>query len=138
MQPHQAHTCRTRYPALPDSYIEQSAPASSGPHHSEAMPIEAAPPARRFGSPQSRAVDKTPLTCAHLLRTPLVPSWRALWLAQLGMRLARYTRLRFGGRQPLCGMGVTSRIAFTSNPAAAKARIADSRPEPGPLTRTSR
>src|SRR5262245_22664924 len=47
------------------------------------------------------------------------------------------TLRRFGGRQPLCGIGVTSRIAFTSRPAAARARIADSRPEPGPATRTS-
>jgi hypothetical protein len=48
-----------------------------------------------------------------------------------------YTRLRFGGLQPLCGIGVTSLIARTSIPAADNARIADSRPEPGPLTRTS-
>ncbi len=47
-----------------------------------------------------------------------------------------YTRRRFGGRAPLCGTGVTSRIAVTSRPAA-RARIADSRPEPGPLTVTS-
>src|SRR3979490_833774 len=47
------------------------------------------------------------------------------------------TRLRFGGRQPLCGIGVTSRITTMCNPAAANARTADSRPEPGPLTRTS-
>src|SRR4051794_24501556 len=46
--------------------------------------------------------------------------------------------LRFlGGRQPLCGIGVTSRIARTSIPAVARARTADSRPEPGPATRTS-
>src|SRR4051812_31196967 len=46
--------------------------------------------------------------------------------------------LRFlGGRQPLCGMGVTSLIARTSMPAVARARTADSRPEPGPATRTS-
>ena len=47
------------------------------------------------------------------------------------------TRLRFGGRQPLCGIGVTSRIERTSSPAAARARTADSRPDPGPATRTS-
>ncbi len=47
------------------------------------------------------------------------------------------TLRRFGGRQPLCGMGVTSRMLRTSMPAAARARIADSRPEPGPATRTS-
>src|SRR6266850_6846889 len=49
----------------------------------------------------------------------------------------RYTRLRFGGRQPLCGIGVTSRIDFTSMPTVCSARIADSRPEPGPFTLTS-
>src|SRR4029078_8109044 len=49
----------------------------------------------------------------------------------------RHTRRRFGGRQPLCGIGVTSRIDFTSRPAGDSARIADSRPEPGPLTSTS-
>ena len=48
-----------------------------------------------------------------------------------------YTLLRFGGRQPLCGKGVTSLIIVTSKPAALKARIAASRPEPGPFTKTS-
>ena len=49
-----------------------------------------------------------------------------------GSHLERHqTRLRFGGRQPLCGIGVTSRIERTSSPAAASARTADSRPEPG-------
>jgi hypothetical protein len=48
-----------------------------------------------------------------------------------------YTLRRFGGRQPLCGIGVESFMLRTSMPAAANARIADSRPEPGPLTRTS-
>src|ERR1700744_4556438 len=47
------------------------------------------------------------------------------------------TRRRFGGRQPLCGIGVTSRMLRTSIPVVARARIADSRPEPGPETRTS-
>src|SRR5262249_12624748 len=42
------------------------------------------------------------------------------------------TRRRFGGRQPLCGIGVTSRITTMCRPAAANARTADSRPEPGP------
>src|SRR5579872_48551 len=51
--------------------------------------------------------------------------------------VANYTRRRFGGRQPLCGIGVESLIVRTSMPEAARARIADSRPEPGPLTRTS-
>src|ERR1700745_1142579 len=48
-----------------------------------------------------------------------------------------YTRRLFGGRHPLCGIGVKSLIERTSMPEAASARIADSRPEPGPLTRTS-
>src|SRR6201992_3186887 len=48
-----------------------------------------------------------------------------------------YTLRRFGGRQPLCGIGVTSRIERTSIPAAARARMGLSRPEPGPAPRTS-
>src|SRR5690606_21294247 len=46
------------------------------------------------------------------------------------------TRRFFGGRQPLCGIGVTSRIERICNPALASAWIADSRPLPGPCTRT--
>src|SRR5690606_1897156 len=46
------------------------------------------------------------------------------------------TRRFFGGRQPLCGIGVTSRIERTCSPAAASAWIADSRPLPGPCRRT--
>src|SRR5688500_14609306 len=46
------------------------------------------------------------------------------------------TLRRFGGRQPLCGIGVTSRIDLTWRPARASAWIADSRPLPGPCTRT--
>src|SRR5204863_9307106 len=49
----------------------------------------------------------------------------------------RHTRRRLGGRQPLCGIGVTSRISTMCSPAADSARTADSRPEPGPFTRTS-
>src|SRR5882762_8429122 len=48
-----------------------------------------------------------------------------------------HTRRRLGGRQPLCGMGVTSSIVLTLMPAVCRAVIALSRPEPGPLTRTS-
>ena len=48
-----------------------------------------------------------------------------------------HTLLRLRGRQPLCGMGVTSLMDFTSMPAACRARTADSRPAPGPLTSTS-
>src|SRR6476620_4813783 len=47
------------------------------------------------------------------------------------------TRRRFLGRQPLCGCGVTSWICPTSRPVACRERMAVSRPEPGPLTKTS-
>src|SRR5262245_32886518 len=47
-------------------------------------------------------------------------------------------RRLFGGRQPLCGTGVTSAILPILRPKAFKARTADSRPGPGPLMRTSR
>jgi hypothetical protein len=47
------------------------------------------------------------------------------------------TRRRLGGRQPLCGTGVTSWIEPTSRPVACSDRMAVSRPEPGPLTKTS-
>src|SRR5215831_19416506 len=50
---------------------------------------------------------------------------------------SNHTRRFFGGRQPLCGIGVTSLIVRTSIPAVASARTADSRPDPGPATRTS-
>ena len=51
--------------------------------------------------------------------------------------MLNYTRRRFGGLQPLCGIGVVSLMDRTSIPAEARARTADSRPDPGPLTRTS-
>src|SRR5262245_3923614 len=50
---------------------------------------------------------------------------------------ASYTRRRFGGRHPSCGIGVTSRIAVISSPAACSERMAASRPAPGPRTKTS-
>src|SRR5213080_2667145 len=50
----------------------------------------------------------------------------------------RYIRRRLGGRQPLCGTGVTSEILLILRPSAFRARTADSRPGPGPLMRTSR
>src|SRR6476661_5739683 len=46
------------------------------------------------------------------------------------------TRRFFGGRQPLWGMGVTSRMDTTRSPTDASAWMADSRPLPGPCTRT--
>jgi hypothetical protein len=48
-----------------------------------------------------------------------------------------YTLLFFGGRQPLCGNGVTSVIVVTSIPDVDILRIAPSRPPPGPFTNTS-
>src|SRR3954453_14131663 len=47
------------------------------------------------------------------------------------------TRRRLGGRQPLWGVGVTSWMVPTSRPIAPRERLAVSRPEPGPLTKTS-
>src|SRR4051812_2746537 len=55
----------------------------------------------------------------------------------LASQACRYTLLFFGGRHPLCGIGVTSRITRTSIPAVESARTALSRPDPGPDTRTS-
>src|SRR3954466_2878219 len=46
------------------------------------------------------------------------------------------TRRFFGGRPPLWGMGVTSRMDTTRSPTEASAWMADSRPLPGPWTRT--
>src|SRR5438046_10754151 len=43
----------------------------------------------------------------------------------------------FGGRQPLCGTGVTSEMVVILKPTALSARTADSRPGPGPLILTS-
>src|SRR5262245_61116077 len=47
-------------------------------------------------------------------------------------------RRLFCGRQPLCGIGVTSLIELMRIPSDASARTDDSRPGPGPLMRTSR
>src|SRR6185437_16253134 len=43
----------------------------------------------------------------------------------------------FGGRQPLWGIGVTSEMLLIFSPQLLSARTADSRPGPGPPTRTS-
>src|SRR5919206_4576410 len=69
-------------------------------------------------------------------RKSLVPSRRHC--RQLGpvYRAIPQTLRRLGGRQPLCGIGVTSLIDRICRPAAASAWIADSRPLPGPCTRT--
>src|SRR3954463_16816619 len=69
-------------------------------------------------------------------RNSLVPSRRhCRQLAPVYRPMAQTLR-RFGGRQPLCGIGVTSLIDLTCSPADASAWIADSRPLPGPCTRT--
>src|SRR5215216_6098678 len=52
-------------------------------------------------------------------------------------RTLSQTRRRLRGRQPLCGIGVTSRIDVMVKPADCSARNADSRPDPGPATSTS-
>src|SRR5690606_9846808 len=54
------------------------------------------------------------------------------------MILQNQIRRRFGGRQPLCGTGVTSWIWVILIPRLFSARTDDSRPGPGPLIRTSR
>src|SRR4029077_12762130 len=70
------------------------------------------------------------------LRKSFIPSRRhCLHLGPVS--LAIYTRLRFFGRTPLCACGVTSLTERISRPAAWSERIAVSRPEPGPLTKTS-
>src|SRR5215469_1588142 len=51
--------------------------------------------------------------------------------------LTPQTLRRLGGRQPLCGTGVTSWMDPTSRPVACNDLIAVSRPEPGPFTNTS-
>lgn len=48
-----------------------------------------------------------------------------------------YTRLRFFALHPLCGIGVISEIEVKEKPADLRARTALSRPNPGPLTKTS-
>src|SRR3569832_2576701 len=70
------------------------------------------------------------------LRNSLVPSRRhCRQLAPVYRPMAQTLR-RCGGRQPLCGIAVTSLIERTWSPAAASAWMADSRPLPGPCTRT--
>src|SRR5207237_8608419 len=58
-------------------------------------------------------------------------------LVEILCHVGLYTLRRFGGRQPLCGIGVTSAMLPIFRPMAFNARTADSRPGPGPLMRTS-
>ena len=53
------------------------------------------------------------------------------------LSIANQTRRRLGGRQPLWGTGVTSRMSVTLKPTACRARSALSRPAPGPFTKTA-
>src|SRR5215475_2864157 len=69
-------------------------------------------------------------------RLQSAPVYRAILVAY-SCRFPAQTRRRLGGRQPLCGTGVTSWIEPTSRPVAWSDLIAVSRPEPGPLTNTS-
>src|SRR5207247_842705 len=62
----------------------------------------------------------------------------ATTLLALRRRIAGHQTLRlFFGRTPLCACGETSLTPRISSPAAWSDRIAVSRPEPGPLTKTS-
>src|SRR6266850_388544 len=69
--------------------------------------------------------------------SPSLRHWRHLASNTLAICSPDYTRRRLGGRQPLCGMGVTSAMLAIFSPIALRARTADSRPGPGPLMRTS-
>src|SRR3989454_4713787 len=80
--------------------------------------------------PAAQAADCISVSCQLLFSLPKT-------FIIFSHRQFHQTRRRFGGRQPLCGIGVTSRIRTMCSPAAARARTADSRPEPGPFTRTS-
>src|SRR5574344_1817196 len=69
--------------------------------------------APKIGSPKRRAIlDFGPIYLAII-------SYKCYIVCILinNANLKRYTRRRFGGRQPLCGNGVTSMISVTSIPA---------------------
>src|SRR5579862_8096159 len=93
---------------------------------------------RRVGADLDRALRRVALgaleeeldllTAAQFAVRPGVTSHRSV---------SPQTRRRLGGRQPLCGTGVTSWMEPTSRPVACSDRMAVSRPEPGPLTKTS-
>src|SRR3972149_5009766 len=72
------------------------------------------------------------------LRKSFSPSrrhWRHLGSRLRAIIMVPQIRRRFGGRQPLCGTGVTSAILEIFNPRAFNARTADSRPGRGRLAR---
>src|SRR5215211_3426826 len=85
---------------------------------------------------------RAPLDAALVRQAALALEEELLTLAAallaLGSGVASHqTRLLLRGRQPLWACGVTSRTPVTSRPAACRERIAVSRPEPGPFTKTS-
>src|SRR3954468_21343145 len=96
------------WPCWPGAYARRSTGHLSVKHFS---------PFRKSFSPSRRQ-------CLHLSRF-------------FAMSIPVYTLRRLGGRQPLCGTGVTSAIEPILRPMAFSARTADSRPGPGPLMRTS-
>src|SRR3954467_4512433 len=96
----------------------------------------------RVGETTSSAIcGRATMNNVHPSSTGDHPVLPASWVSRTaGVRRGvrrRQTRRRLRGRQPLCGTGVTSWIPATSSPAAARERIAVSRPEPGPFTNTS-
>src|ERR671930_378279 len=90
--------------------------------------------ARRHRPPVEGALSEALLSLEEELY-PLAAAMATDGVVVLGHR--GQTLRRLGGRQPLCGIGVTSVIAVTSRPAAWRERMAASRPEPGPRTKTS-
>src|SRR5204863_7967016 len=89
--------------------------------------------------PISCQLDPSPLPRPHAVR-----SREMLRLSREGnpvstsrIRRRHQTRRLLRGRTPLCACGVTSLTPRISRPAACSERIAVSRPEPGPFTKTS-
>src|SRR5947199_126378 len=89
--------------------------------------------ARRVGA----ALDRALLGQAALALQEQLHVLAAALLALGGDHPGHYTRLRLRWRTPLWACGVTSFTPSTSRPAAWSERIAVSRPEPGPFTKTS-
>src|SRR5258708_6709938 len=93
----------------------------------------------RQTGPIYRAKSNLPQTSVGAVYNPrgLLPAYSTRSLAgAASIKLQTQTLRFFGGRQPLCGIGVRSLITLTSRPAVDNARTADSRPAPGPLTST--
>src|SRR2546421_2502635 len=89
--------------------------------------------ARRIRAP----FDRTLLRQAALTLEEELHALPAALLALRGTVAGHYTRRLLRGRTPLCACGVTSFTPRISRPAACSERIAVSRPEPGPFTKTS-